>query len=234
MHVHPKIVTGLDIETDGSGADSYISSVSMASFMVTDLSLVNQYDYIIGLNDSLQANRVREERVLDWWRGLGNNAHTNLGGKPNDFPQRKAYEILQRGNGNLMDALIGLDSYLYEMNRKYGLSLGEHVLVCKGPDFDPVILQHARKELGVRFYMPARMLDSARTMERISTCLQLPKVNKEALGRLTPYGEFIEHVSLCDALYEGFEAARNYNILTKIPSLGLDELIPVAPHEQAL
>lgn len=230
MKVIPKIVSGLDIETDGTGPDAYISSISLASWQVSDLSLIGTYDYLIGLNDELQVNRQREERVVDWWRGIGKQGNTNLGGTDNIYPSRRAYDILKDAKGNLMDALIGLDSYLYEMNR--GLSLGEHVLVCKGPDFDPVIIQHARKELNVRFYLPARALDSARTIERVNACLQLPMIDKAALGRLTPYGEFIDHVSLCDSLYEGFEAARTYNILSQIPSLGLDDLIPVAPHER--
>lgn len=221
MFVIPKYVSGLDIETGGAGADAYIASLSIATWRVSDLAYVGHFDYLIGFEDPMQKGRSFEPRVMDWWKGLGDGA-----------PDKRAYEILCNARGNLMDGLQGLDNYLYRMNRENNLKLGEHVLVCKGPDFDPVIIQHARHQLNVKFYMPARMLDSARTMERMAACLQMPAVNRQALAKLSPYGEVIEHVSICDAQLEGFEAARLYNTALALAGAGLDDYMMVAPHEK--
>ena len=221
MHVIPKIVSSLDVETGGAGENAYIASISLASWVVKDLSFLGYSDYLIGFEDSMQANRQREDRVMDWWRGLGE-----------DSPDRRAYEVLKNARGNLMDGLQMLDNYLYRMNKDHGLQLGEHVLFCKGPDFDPVIIQNARKQLAVRFYMPARMLDSSRTAERVETCLQMPAVDRVKLGKVSPYNEIIDHVSVCDAIFESFQGARMYNTLMALSGAGLDEYMMVAPHEK--
>ena len=40
MHVIPKIVSSLDIETAGTGENAYIASISLASWVVKDLSFL--------------------------------------------------------------------------------------------------------------------------------------------------------------------------------------------------
>lgn len=221
MHVIPKIVSSLDIETGGAGEDAYIASISLASWLVKDLSFLGYSDYLIGFDDPMQLTRTREDRVMDWWRGLGE-----------DSPDRRAYEVLKNARGNLMDGLQMVDNYLYRTNKEHNLQLGEHVLFCKGPDFDPVIIQNARKQLAVRFYMPARMLDSSRTAERVEACLQMPAVDRVKLGKVSPYNEIIDHISVCDAIYESFQGARMYNTLLSLSGAGLDDYMMVAPHEK--
>lgn len=221
MHVIPKIVSSLDIETAGTGENAYIASISLASWVVKDLSFLGYCDYLIGFNDPMQTGRQRDDRVIDWWRGLGDNP-----------PDRRAYDILNNARGNLMDGLQMVDNYLYRINKEDNLKLGEHVIFCKGPDFDPVIIQNARKQLGVRFYMPARMLDSSRTAERVESCLQMPAVDRVKLGKVSPYNEIIDHISVCDAIFESFQGARMYNTLMALSGAGLDDYMMVAPHEK--
>lgn len=221
MHVIPKIVSSLDIETGGAGDNAYIASISLASWKVSDLSFLGYSDYLIGFEDEMQAHRSKEDRVMDWWRGLGE-----------DSPDRRAYEVLKNARGNLMDGLQMVDNYLYRTNKDHDLKLGEHVIFCKGPDFDPVIIQNARKQLAVRFYMPARMLDSSRTAERVETCLQMPAVDRVKLARVSPYNEIIDHISVCDAIFESFQGARMYNTLMSLAGAGLDDYLMVAPHEK--
>lgn len=221
MHVIPKIVSSLDIETAGTGENAYIASISLASWVVKDLSFLGYCDYLIGFNDPMQTGRQRDDRVIDWWRGLGDNP-----------PDRRAYDILNNARGNLMDGLQMVDNYLYRINKEDNLKLGEHVIFCKGPDFDPVIIQNARKQLGVRFYMPARMLDSSRTAERVESCLQMPAADRVKLGKVSPYNEIIDHISVCDAIFESFQGARMYNTLMALSGAGLDDYMMVAPHEK--
>lgn len=219
MRVKPYFAGSVDIETLSTKSNAYILSLSAAIFDIYDLSLVAQYDYIIGPHDSIQEGRLRDNSTIDWWNGLAPNS-----------PSQIAVDIAYGGNGNLIDAIRGYDSMMKAFKQTHRLEIGEIVMACRGPDFDPVILQNARQMLGLGYGQPFREFDSSRTVDRALEIMGV-EVSKDHLATLSPGGVFTEHVSICDALQEGLENATFYHQLAKLSGKPYRDYKEVRPQE---
>lgn len=204
MRVRPLYAGSLDIETLSTKNNAYILSLSATIFDIKTLELLRSYDYLIGTHDTTQEGRLRDNGTIDWWRGLAPNS-------PTEFARNIAYS----GNGNLVDAIKDYDTMMKAFKAEKELEIGQLVMACRGPDFDPVVLTNARQMLGLGYGQPFREYDSSRTVDRGLEIMDI-SVDPALLDKLSPYDKHVEHISICDAMQEGLEAAMFYHNLAKL------------------
>ncbi len=201
MRVIPLYAGSLDIETLSTKPNAYILSISQAIYEIYTLKLVAKFDYLIGPNDQSQFGRLKEANTIDWWNGLAPNS-----------PSEYAKSIVYNASGDLTTGIRQYDAFMRNFKAEYNLDIGHMITTCRGPDFDPVIMLNARQQFGLGYGQPFREIDSSRTIDRSLEIMNI-KVSSDSVKEHCLGGEFHEHISLCDALLEGLEAATYYNRL---------------------
>lgn len=204
----PRYTLGIDIETKDTRATAYILAIGCVLFDNYTLKKINILDLGFLPDDPEQAHRTESKSTIEWWHTRSNNPR---------FPTQEAYDRAWGGKLSYSEGMRIFDQFIRELPGKY-----EVVLPMRGPDFDAVILQNATQDLNLRTPIPARMLDSHRTVERVVTALGLPSISEAEACRFKMGGEPLLHWAVYDASIEGYETARMYYALHSIRANGYD------------
>lgn len=200
----PYYVGGVDIETKGVDANTFILSIGAAMFETKSLRLLDRIEYIMDPNDKAQRNRTTTMRTMRWWAQAG---------KGPEFPSLEARNVNWAGTHTLPYALSKLEEFLNSFSTN---GIGP-ILTMKGPDFDSVILRNAYDENGwSRIAMTPSRLDSSRTAERYRKAAQIPRLDVSHLADKLPRGKVIEHTAVSDAAIEGYENAFMYRLMQRV------------------
>jgi len=204
----PRYTLGLDIETKDVVPSSYILAIGAVLYDNHTLKVIATWRIDFDPNDPEQGNRTVCERTVDWW---------NTRKPGNAFPSQQAYDLTWNGTTKFKDGMQQFAKYMNENPRN-----GVTVVPMRGPDFDYVILRDALKDAGINYRMPARNLDSHRTVERVISALGIPPASENEVQRWWKGPEPLHHVAVFDAAWEGYETARMYHILHCFRLLGYD------------
>lgn len=205
----PRYVASLDLETRDFEPSAYILAAGIAVFDVQAMQRVDQAEWLMGPNDTTQANRTIGSDTDDWWAFSGTDPkYPSL--QARDHNWQVANPIA------LKDCCDQLEAFL----AKYDRQKWDMPIAMRGPDFDYVIMRHAVRQLGYeRYPLLMRMMDSSRTIDRFYAAVDLPQASGFTLAQICPGGQYHKHIALHDAIEEAFHSARYYNFLSRIAVL---------------
>lgn len=196
----------IDVECKATTSKSAVLEIALTIFNVFDLRMVDSIDILIDPNDPTQANRLVMEDTLAWWRREGN---------PDFAPSQEAIDHVWNTKTcrTLPEAMQMFENFL----SKYQKNLNNIRFGMKGPDFDFPIIKDALEHVGItRTNLRFSRLDSVRTMDVVNSELGIPPVDPKILDALSPLGKHVPHTAICDAIEEGYQLARFYNLIGRL------------------
>ncbi len=196
----------IDVECKATSPKSAVLEIAITLFSVFDLKMVDSLDILINPEDPFQVERDVAEQTLAWWRGEGN---------PDYAPSQAAIDHVwyTKTCRSLPEAMSMLEGFL----GKYRENLNNIRFGMRGPDFDYPIIKDALEHVGIeRSNLRFSKLDSNRTVDAFNELLGIPEVNPVILDTLSPFGRHVPHTAICDAIEEGYQLARFYNLAGRL------------------
>lgn len=205
----PRYVASLDLETRDFLPSAYVLAAGIAVFDVQTMQRVDSAEWLMGPDDTTQADRTIGASTDEWWAYSGSDPkYPSLVARDHNWQVTNPV--------TLRDCCDQLEAFL----AKYDREKWNMPIAMRGPDFDYVIMTNIVRSYGYdRYPLLMRMMDSSRTIDRFYAAVDLPQASGFTLAQICPDGQYHKHIALHDAIEEGYHSARYYNFLSKIAVL---------------
>lgn len=210
-------ILAIDLETMDVKPTSVVIAIGACMLNLRTMKYVHSFEELIDPNCKLQASGLRSigAGTMNWWRDYRTNADELF------KPTKATADAMFSGTEQLDRAILAFSKWMNEVVFEIDPNT---LIVCRGPEFDYVILDNIYTQLNIR--NPIRrfsLLDSDRTTERMRNIMGVPASTQKNIGHILPYeGDF--HTPRFDSAKEALDSAKAYQATWWLYNHGKDKL----------